>query len=197
MFVNTYEKDQDCNNHTFRSQPTGFPFRSMVFDGSSYVDARIEVSKSTVEHYSLAALVYITGSSGMLFHYKADQANREVYLMIHNRKLKLYRKVRSSSQSTYNGNIYLALNTWYFISLGVGSVGYVYANVNESRDIYGTIGLRNSLEIPGNLRIGGDIDGMQPNFQGRLSCVAFHWFEKEPTIYELQNLCTTTPWMRK
>ena len=86
------------------------------------------------------------------------------------------------------------------MSFGVGRVGVVYVNVNGNRDIYGNIHLhlRNTTEIPGNLRIGASLDGLNNTaFLGIMVCVGFIWTENEPLISELLNLCKGAPWMRK
>ena len=91
------------------------------------------------------------------------------------------------------------LDTWYDISFGVGRVWVLYVNVNENRDIHGNIQLhlRNTTEIPGNLRIGANLDGLNNTaFFGIIACVGFIWTENEPLISELLKPCKGAPWMR-
>lgn len=196
---NTYKHNTGCM-HSFATQPSDIPFRSMVFDGSTYVDSPVNFSASTIDHYCVQGLFYFTQNTGVLFHYRAEQSNAAVILSINNGKLTLYRQVTSGADATYYGGISIAFNTWYDISFSVGRAGVVYANVNGNRDIYGNIHLhlRNTTEIPGNLRIGADLDGLTNTpFLGIIACVGFIWSENEPLISKILNLCKTTPWMRK
>ena len=97
--------------HSFATQPPDIPFRSMAFDGTTYVDSYVNFSASTIDHNSVQGLFYFTQNTGVLLHYRAEQSNAEIILSNNYGKFQLYRKVTSGADATPSGGISISVDT--------------------------------------------------------------------------------------
>ncbi|CAC5413918.1 unnamed protein product [Mytilus coruscus] len=167
----------------------------MAFDGSSFIDVAVDVSTTKIKHYSFQGwFVFKTETPSSLFHYRDSQGITETIVWIKDMKLKLYRKVKSNVKK-FTGGQQLSKYKWYFIALGVGEVGYVSLRIDGVRDVYGMLNNRNSKELPGTLRIGGDFGETHANVEGRITCVGFHLNTRNVVMEVVKDVCNKTSWM--
>ncbi|XP_063447285.1 uncharacterized protein LOC134726800 [Mytilus trossulus] len=184
----------ECKN-TFNDQPQDFPFNAMEFDGSSSIDVAVDVSTTNIKHYSFQGWFFFTSdTSSSLFHYRDGNEFSETIVWTNKMKLKLYRKV-DSAWNTFTGSQQISKYRWYYIALGVGQDGYVSVRIDGVKDIYGMLTNRQSTELPGTLRIGGDFGEAHANVEGRITCVGFHLNTRNASANVVKDVCTETAWM--
>ncbi|XP_063446602.1 uncharacterized protein LOC134726135 [Mytilus trossulus] len=184
----------ECNN-IFKHQPQDFPFNAMAFDGSSLIDVAVDVSTSKIQHYSFQGwFFFTTDTPASLFHYIDSEGITETIVWINNMRSKVYRRV-SSDVKTFTGSKQFSKYKWYYISLGIGEIGYIYVRIDGVSDIYGIFNNRNIKEFPGTLRIGGDFSEVHANIEGRITCVGFHLDTRDASEDVVKDVCTGTSWM--
>ena len=178
-------------NHTFVIQNYSFPYVSMVLQ--EHIDVRITYSTELIEHYSFSGIFLLHDNYGVIFHYKSDVENIETMLCVENGTLAIYRndQVLSGDHFRNDDVMNLQTNTWMWITMGVGQHGYPHAKIGNEHAFSG-IGSRQTVELPGNLRIGGSFDTLKPAFKGQLSCVGFILGEYMPSYLSMQALCNST-----
>ncbi|CAC5413914.1 unnamed protein product [Mytilus coruscus] len=194
VFTTSYVYSE-CNN-TFKDQPQGFPFNAMAFDGSTFIDVAVDVSTTKIKHYSFQGwFFFTTDTPSSLFHYRDSQGITETIVWINDMKSKVYRKVNSDVNS-FIGSQQFSKYKWYYIALGVGEIGYVSLRIDGVKNVYGMLTNRNSKEMPGTLRIGGDFGETHANVEGRITCVGFHLNTRDVAVDVAKDVCNKTSWMR-
>jgi hypothetical protein len=162
-----------------------------------HIDVRITYSTELIEHYSFGGMFLLHDNYGVIFHYKSDVENIETMLCVENGTLAIYRNGQVPSTFFRNDDVMnLQTNTWMWITMGVGEHGYPHAKVGNKHAFSG-MGSRQTVELPGNLRIGGSFDTLKPAFKGQLSCVGFFLGEYMPSYVSMQPLCNSTQWTGK
>jgi len=179
-------------NHTFVIHDYSFPYVSMALQ--EHIDVRITYRTELIEHYSFGGIFLLQDIYGVIFHYKSDVENIETMICVENGTLKIYRNGQIPFTTFRSDDVMnLQTNTWMWIAMTVGKYGNAHANVGNEHAL-SVRGSRKTVELPGNLRIGGSFDTSKPAFKGQLSCVGFFYGQCRPRYLSIQPLCNSTQW---
>lgn len=187
--INTFEPHLFCNR-AFVNQAYKIPYTAMILE--NYIDVRVEFTTEEKLHYSFGGMFLLKKAYGIIFHYQSDVSSTDIMLWVVNGILHLSRKHAKDQALQYTSNTaVLEANNWMWISMGVGKYGFVFANIGNDTVIRGTAqaDTDRTIELPGNLRIGGTFYINMLPFNGLVSCVGFFVETRFPDANSTLHLC--------
>ena len=176
-------------------KPNGFTFQSVVLDGSSYFDVRVE-HVSVSDDYSFSGWFKSVFEDGTLFHYKADSPTatlKEMKMWLVLKKVYFERVLQGVVERNFHGSTF-STNTWYYVSFGIAkSTGTMWVYADDIKVYDKDEGYQDNVafSLPGTLRIGGTFDNSVPTLSGFATCIGFYSYAF-PHLSTTNFLCSST-----
>ncbi|CAC5362935.1 unnamed protein product [Mytilus coruscus] len=197
---NNQDQSTECNIKFAQDMPPTFPNLAVSTDDDHVIDVRIENNFiPSGNDYTFSGWFQSSNTDGALFHYKSDDKNgsflglKAVLTSLYN--ITLTRNLQFSNESGVSvNNPPLIVNTWYYLTFSVdGKNGKMKINQDEVSIFSDDNNFEDDIDIvlPGTLRIGGSFDEIDSNFNGDVTCFAYHSDKPDPAKSESEGQCKT------
>ncbi|CAG2246063.1 unnamed protein product [Mytilus edulis] len=178
--------------------PPNFPNLAVSTDADHWIDIRIKDNIPQNKDFTFSGWFRISNPDGALFHYKSDDTTEqflELKAVLKNSSIIFTRKLKTANETGSIG-VTLSPNSWNYLAFGIDiNNGKMEIYHSETRILQLDNNLMNDIDIklPGILRIGSSFDEVDPNFDGAVTCFAYHHKLNVPSS-DSENECkNTTP----
>ncbi|XP_071146859.1 uncharacterized protein [Mytilus edulis] len=178
--------------------PPNFPNLAVSTDADHWIDIRIKDNIPQNKDFTFSGWFRISNPDGALFHYKSDDTTEqflELKAVLKNSSIIFTRKLKTANETGSIG-VTLSPNSWNYLAFGIDiSNGKMEIDHFETRilELDNNLVADIDIKLPGILRIGSSFEEVDPNFDGAVTCFAYHHKLNVPSSDSWNECKNTTP----